>query len=95
MVVGHRLAPVGHREVRIGLLCLAKQRRGGSEFEVVQLGESGQEVLLSGWRAGVRKVHFADAGRLRSRVRGRGERDEHGEDDRSNVDPHANLRWKG
>ena len=55
MVVGHRLAPVGHGEVGIDLLRTAKQIGRRGIFEVVELREAGEKAVLGGGRAGISK----------------------------------------
>ena len=54
MVVAHRLAPVGEREVRVGLLRLLEGDGGLVELEAVQRLDAGEERLLgaSGSRRG-------------------------------------------
>ena len=56
MVVAHRLAPVGHGEVRVGLLRLLERLRGFVELEVVERLDADEERLLRGRGAEVGKV---------------------------------------
>ena len=51
LVVGHRLAPVGHRETRIDLLCLDEGGVGVFVFEVVECGDADEKFGVSSRRS--------------------------------------------
>ena len=61
MVLRHRLAPVGHGEIGIGLLRGAKRPCRVVVLEVVELGEPVVEALLRSRCAGVGEADVADA----------------------------------
>ncbi len=61
MVLRHRLAPVGHGEIGIGLLRGTKRPCRVVVLEVVELGEPVVEALLRSRCAGVGEVDVADA----------------------------------
>ncbi len=61
MVVGHRLAPVGHGESGIGGLRADERLGGGAVLEVVEEREAGGEVGLRRGGARVREVDAPEA----------------------------------
>jgi hypothetical protein len=71
MVVGHRLAPIGHREAGIDLLRPAKEFGSSGVLEIVKLGKTGEETLLRGGRAGILERHRTEGGLPRERQRRR------------------------
>ena len=72
--VGHRLAPVGHREVGVELLRFSEQHCCCAVFEVVKLREAFEKEWLRCGRARVGKAHFSNARRLSGGGDGHGER---------------------
>ena len=71
MVVAHGLAPVGEREIRIGLLRFPKRFRGFVEFEAVEVFHALDEQRLGRGGAGSRELNRAKLGALRDRGSGR------------------------
>ena len=60
MVVGHRLAPIGHDKSGIGCLRLAEGGGSGAIFEIVKEGEAAEEGRLGGRRAAIGEADLAE-----------------------------------
>ena len=92
MRVRHGFAPIGHREIGVGLLRLAEFRCCVVVFEIVELGEPAKKTGLRGGGAGIGEMDFADIavrrglgihGKCESESEKKSERFEaHGEDSR-------------
>ncbi len=92
MVVSHRLAPVGEREVGVELLSLAKSLGGVGILEAVQQQNASQEGLLRSRRAGVRELDPSQVRRLRAGQLGQRRRDQGaGEGVGDDAVPHRSL----
>ncbi|MCG3159312.1 MAG: hypothetical protein JMDDDDMK_00298 [Acidobacteria bacterium] len=67
MVVGHRLAPIAHREIGVGFRRGLKSLQRLFVPERMERGDSTQEIALSLRRTGVRKINPAQLWRLGER----------------------------